>query len=139
MKIIYNKVIPFKGFAAINLFGVLFVREELREYYEGCKPEMNRLLRHEGTHTKQMEEMLYVGFFVFYFIEWLARVVYQLILDGVHAIKHPGCRVPFGRFIADANMTAYYQISFEREARVCEKSRRAFNNRKSYGWVKYIK
>lgn len=25
MKIIYNNIIPFKGFLAINLFGVLFV------------------------------------------------------------------------------------------------------------------
>lgn len=27
MKIIYNDIIPFQGFYAINLFGVLFVRE----------------------------------------------------------------------------------------------------------------
>lgn len=26
MKIVYNNIIPFKGFLAINLFGVLFVR-----------------------------------------------------------------------------------------------------------------
>ena len=28
MKIIYNNVIPFKGFTAINLFGILFARRE---------------------------------------------------------------------------------------------------------------
>jgi len=26
MKIIYNNIIPFKGFKAINLFGLIFVR-----------------------------------------------------------------------------------------------------------------
>lgn len=30
MKIIYNKFLPVKGFLAMNLFGVLFVREELK-------------------------------------------------------------------------------------------------------------
>jgi len=29
MKIIKNTLIPFKGYLAINLFGVLFVRKEL--------------------------------------------------------------------------------------------------------------
>jgi len=27
MKIIYNNIIPFKGYKGINLFGVLFVRK----------------------------------------------------------------------------------------------------------------
>lgn len=27
MKVIYNKIIPFKGYKCINLFGVLFVRK----------------------------------------------------------------------------------------------------------------
>ena len=29
MKIIYNNTIPFKGFKAMNLFGVLFVRNDI--------------------------------------------------------------------------------------------------------------
>lgn len=138
MKLIYNKVIPFKGFAAINLFGVLFVREELREYYEGSKPAMLRLLRHEDTHTQQMQEMLYIGFFAFYFIEWLVRFIYQLFKGGRLAIINPEQRKPLGKFIAEVNMAAYSRISFEREARRLEGSVREYNNRKHYGWVKYI-
>jgi hypothetical protein len=138
MKLIYNKVIPFKGFAAINLFGVLFVREELREYYEGSKPAMLRLLRHEGTHTQQMQEMLYIGFFAFYFIEWLVRFIYQLFKGGRLAIINPEQRKPLGKFIAEVNMAAYSRISFEREARRLEGSAHEYNNRKHYGWVKYI-
>lgn len=30
MKIIYNNIIPFPGFAAINLFGVIFARKKYR-------------------------------------------------------------------------------------------------------------
>ena len=43
MKIIYNNVIPFKGFKAINLFGIVFVRK-------GCK--MNNIdINHEKIHS----------------------------------------------------------------------------------------
>jgi hypothetical protein len=42
MKIIYNKVIPFKGFKAINLFGFLFARKPLSE------SDIN----HETIHTE---------------------------------------------------------------------------------------
>lgn len=138
MKLIYNKVIPFKGFAAINLFGVLFVREELREYYEGSKSAMLRLLRHEDTHTKQMKELGYIGFFILYLIEWLVRFIYQLFKGARLAIINPAQRKPLGKFIAEVNMAAYSRISFEREARRLEGSAREYNNRKHYGWVKYI-
>ena len=63
MKVIYNTLIPFKGFRAINLFGVLFVRK-------GC--ESNSVtLQHEAIHTAQMKEMLYLFFYLAYVVEWL--------------------------------------------------------------------
>ena len=45
MKIIYNNIIPFKGFKAINLFGIIFVRK-------GCK--MNNI---DINHEKEYEEL----------------------------------------------------------------------------------
>ena len=48
MKIIYNKIIPFKGFLAINLFGFLFARKKLTEVN----------INHEKIHTEQMKELL---------------------------------------------------------------------------------
>lgn len=62
MKIIYNNIIPFKGFKAINLFGILFVRN-------GCRINIYDI-NHEEIHTKQMKELLYIGFYIWYFIEW---------------------------------------------------------------------
>lgn len=47
MKIIYNNFIPFKGFLAINLFGVMFVRGTWRDLNA-------RVLNHEKIHTAQM-------------------------------------------------------------------------------------
>lgn len=68
MKIIYNKLIPFKGFRAINLFGVVFARQEA-----GKLPAS--IIRHETIHTAQMQELWYVPFYLIYFIEWLVRLL----------------------------------------------------------------
>lgn len=77
MKVIYNKLIPFKGFKCINLFGVLFVRE-------GCT--MNDVdYNHEAIHTAQMREMLYVFFYLAYFIEWVWRLI--VLRDGKKAYR----------------------------------------------------
>lgn len=67
MKVIYNNIIPFRGFTAINLFGVIFARKEY-------KPLSKRTLNHEAIHTEQMKEMLYVFFYLWYLIEWLVKL-----------------------------------------------------------------
>ena len=67
MKIIYNNSIPFTGFKAINLFGVLFVRK-------GCTMSESDI-NHEMIHTAQMKEMGYVLFYVWYLVEWLIKLV----------------------------------------------------------------
>ena len=67
MKIVYNKLIPFRGFKCINLFGVLFVRR-------GCVMS-ERDFNHEAIHTAQMKEMLYVFFYLWYLVEWLIRLL----------------------------------------------------------------
>ena len=66
MKIIRNNYIPFKGFRAINLFGILFVRGNARIN--------ERTIRHEAIHTAQMKEMLYIFFYIWYVTEWLIRL-----------------------------------------------------------------
>ena len=66
MKIIRNKYIPFKGFRAINLFGILFVRGNARIN--------EKTIRHEAIHTAQMKEMLYIFFYLWYVIEWIIRL-----------------------------------------------------------------
>lgn len=66
MKIIVNNIIPMKGFAAINLFGVLFVRQ-------GASIT-DRMIRHESIHTKQMKELLWLVFYTLYVLEWLVKL-----------------------------------------------------------------
>ena len=108
MKIIRNNLIPPKGFIAINLFGVLFVR--------GNKPLSQQTVVHEQIHTKQMQEMLYVFFFLWYVLEWLIRL---LVIRNPHK--------------------AYRAISFEQEARVYQQYPAYPYNRPHYSWTKYLK
>ena len=67
MKVVYNRVIPFKGYKCVNLFGVLFVRE-------GCTMTATDY-NHEAIHTAQMKELLYVPFYLLYVLEWLWHLV----------------------------------------------------------------
>lgn len=76
MKLIYNKIIPFKGFKAINLFGFVFVREgAIMKQYD---------INHEAIHTAQMKEMLFIPYYLWYVIEWLIRLIIYLDFDTAY-------------------------------------------------------
>lgn len=66
MKIVRNNIIPFKGFLAINLFGILFVR--------GDSYISPQVINHEKIHTAQMRELLYIPFYLWYVLEWIIRL-----------------------------------------------------------------
>ena len=52
---IKNNLIPFKGYKAINLFGVVFTRKDLTD------KEKN----HESIHSLQIVESAILGFYLF--------------------------------------------------------------------------
>lgn len=105
MFVVRNRWLPFKGFAAINLFGVLVCRKDTTL--------TDDLIRHERIHTAQMVEMLIVGFYVWYVVEWLVRV----LLPG----------------------RAYGNIAFEREAYRHMSEEDYLSRRPHYAWVRYLK
>ena len=105
MKIIRNKYIPFKRFDAMNLFGMLFCHPDTR-----LTPQ---LVNHERIHTYQMLEMLVIGFYLWYVIEWFIR----LFKRG----------------------NAYFNISFEREAYRHMHDLEYLKKRKHFAWWKYLK
>lgn len=108
MKIIRNNIIPFKGYKCVNIFGILFVRDDA---VMGIVD-----INHEDIHTAQMKEMLYVFFYLWYGIEWLARIVQY---RNTH--------------------TAYRNIGFEREAYANQVNMGYLQGRGRYAWVKYLK
>ena len=65
-EIIYNNLIPFKGFSAINLFGTIYARIE-------CKPLPERTVRHEMIHTAQANDFLlkWFAFYAVYLWYWI--------------------------------------------------------------------
>ena len=67
MKVIYNPILPFPGFTAMTLCGLILARRE-------CKPLHAVTLRHEAIHTAQMRETLYVGFYLLYLLEWIIKL-----------------------------------------------------------------
>ena len=104
--IIPNNIIPFPGFCFINLFGVLFVRRDMMERVE------EKDYNHEMIHTAQMKELLYIGFYIAYFFEWLYRLIFH-------------------------TKTAYRGISFEKEAYDNEDNLGYLSNRKHFAqWRK---
>ncbi|MBQ9637766.1 MAG: hypothetical protein IJV36_07755 [Prevotella sp.] len=104
MKIIYNRLLPFRRFDAINICGILFCRRGVNVSAE--------LLRHERIHTAQMLELLVVGFYFCYLLEWLVR------------LPLPG--------------RAYLHISFEREAYAHMHDPDYLQHRHRFAWLKYL-
>lgn len=122
MKIIYNNYLPIKGFLAINLFGILFVRNEYK-YKMNLQQYKEKVLNHESIHTEQMKDFAYIlpkclqtyiggiVFYICYVFEWLFRVLFTKDMFSHLAYKH---------------------ISFEKEAFNNESNLAYLNNRKRF-------
>lgn len=104
MKVIYNNIIPFKGFKAINICTCLFVRK-------GCYMS-EKDFNHERIHSEQMKEMLFIGFYLWYLVEWIIRL--------------------FGKG------NAYRNLSFEKEAYDNDEDLNYLATRPRFAWWKYI-
>lgn len=129
MKVVYNKIIPFKQFKCINLFGLLFVRK-------GCFMS-EKDFNHEGIHSVQILEMFFLGltvllpfvlfgminplwlfaslgtFYYWYFVEWLIEIFHY-------------------------GSTAYHTNTFEREAYSNDDNLTYLATRPRFAWWKYI-
>ena len=103
MIIIKNKIIPFGGYKVINLFGILFTKSELSQ----------KDITHETIHTKQMQELLYIFFYIWYAIEFLIR----WIANGFKWKK------------------AYRKILFEQEAYTYQDNKLYPDYRTHYNWL----
>lgn len=73
------------------------------------------VINHERIHTAQQRELLFVPFYVLYLIEWLIRLIQY---------RHW--------------KTAYYNISFEREAYTHGRNLHYIPNRKHFSWLRHL-
>ena len=71
MKIIYNKIIPFKGYKAMAIWPFIFARKKLSEID----------INHEKIHLVQQLELLIIPFYIIYFIEWIFKGYKQISFE----------------------------------------------------------
>ena len=107
MIIVKNKIIPFGSYTTINLFGILFTKSDY------LSP---MTINHERIHTKQMLELLIVGYYLWYIIEYIIV-----------------------RFCHKKQNDAYHDISFEEEAHNNDTNLHYLDNRKHFAWWKYVR
>ena len=131
MKIVYNYIIPFKGYLAMCVFPFIFVRKDARNLTV-------KDINHEKIHLRQQVEMYIVGviltlilfvcglswwslfalpiFFIWYGVEWFLR----------------WCAYGFNQ------NEAYHNISFEQEAYGNESNLDYLRTRKRFSWCYYL-
>jgi len=112
MIIVQNRFSSFllgKGYIAMCILPFLFVTQEIPIR------EMTTALNHERIHARQQIEMGWFFFFVWYFLEYLFRLL-------VYRSRHK----------------AYLNLSFEREAYFHAGNPDYCKNRALFAWLKYI-
>ena len=126
MSLIYSRLIPVKGFYAMNLFGFIVRRIK----YKG-DPVGQTTENHEGIHTCQAEDFMpnkdnkkwkqilgYLVFYLIYVLEWMIKGIISIIT---------GFKV-----------LAYRSISFEQEAQLHENNYTYQDTRAKWAWTKYV-
>lgn len=128
---IYNNIIPLKGFVALTMWPLLFIRKAAAWRYDEVAD------RHENIHGEQQKEMLVIGctmavilavcgcgwwsplalplFFYWYGIEWLIKYCYYRDTDK-----------------------AYKNGALEREAYANQNDMTYLSHRRPFAWVGYI-
>ena len=109
MKVVYNNIIPFKGFKCIALWPFIFVRKKAKDRFRDADK------RHERIHGRQQCEMLFLLFYIWYGIEYIVRLVAYM------SFKY-----------------AYYNVSFEQEAYMNQYVADYIDKRRPFAWLKFV-
>ena len=157
MRIIYNKILPFKGFGLINFIGLVFSRIPENEISRESK-------QHEQIHTEQQEELLatsavlslvfcnifaswwyLLGVIVVPFLVYFLSFLIEVCIPPYHNVKE----IFEGKTLLDKIkaiptwlkkvwMDAYYDNCFEREAFAKDNNPNYLIERKRFAWILYI-
>ena len=91
----------------VNLFGTLWVKDP--SWID------RHVVNHERIHTAQQRELLWIPFYLFYFVEWIIRLLIERNVNR-----------------------AYMNLSFEREAYAHGHDLNYLSRRKHYAWLKLL-
>lgn len=130
--VIYNNIIPFRGFRAMALFPFIFARmceKWLKDY----------VVNHEAIHLRQQREVFIVALIcdliliISFSLSWwwlLASAWVYLLLYSIFYL------IFFIRY--RENEKAYWANPFEAEARANQSDFNYLKDRKMFSWIKYI-
>lgn len=108
MFLVFTKFFVPKGFRGMTVYPFVFIRHE--------SDKKNAIfIYHEKIHLRQQLEMLILPFFIWYFLEFVVRLLQYRKFD-----------------------LAYLNISFEREAYSNEKDLDYLKSRQLFGFLKYL-
>jgi hypothetical protein len=106
--VIYSKHLKKLGLKGITLFPFILISKELKGD--------SVLLNHERIHLEQQKELLVIGFYVLYLLNFFINMI-------IYAI--PGI--------------AYRELLFEKESRAHGQDLNYISKRKRYAWLKLPK
>ena len=127
MTVIRNPLIPFPGYKAILLFGVLFAKPNAK---------LDELtVNHESIHSKQYKELLTVGLVLFIIIQLIFNPIWYVSILLFLTI---GLSLFYVLYVLEWILKGfkYHDISFEREAYIWQGYA---TNRKRFGWIRYLR
>lgn len=108
MKIIYSKHFPPRPYMAITLLKWIVVRSEAKDRFTAVA------YNHECIHYAQEKELLFVGFYILYVVDFLFTLLW---FRNWHK--------------------AYRNVSFEREAYCHQEDLNYLQHRKRFAWAKF--
>ena len=101
-----------KNTIGLTLYPFIFLK---RSYFIIHSKELDTTIRHETIHIRQQSELLIIGFYIWYTVEYIIRLLITL---------NP--------------TTAYNTISFEREAYKNETNTQYLKQRTRWAFTKYL-
>lgn len=118
MKIIENNILPPRGYKAITLGPLIFVRKGT--------VLSGRDVNHETIHWEQYKETFIIGFFLIYVIEFILK----FISPSLTIEEKKDGRSYWNR--------VYHSLSMEREAYDKQDNPDYIKSRKHFVWIGYI-
>ncbi len=125
MKIIRNKYIPFSGYKAINLFGVLFVKNNAKID--------DVTINHEAIHSRQFVELMVLFAVATVFIRWWLPLFSPLFFYAWYIVEWLVHLIRFR-----STYIAYRRISFEREAYSHDHDQDYLDKRPALNMIEYL-
>ena len=132
-KVIYNDIIPFKGFKAITLWPFIFARKKYN-------PLDNVTVNHESTHLIQQLEVIVTSLLIIAaFVLTLHLSLWWLLLSLASYYVWYCIEYVIRLFAYGRGHEAYRNIAFEQEAYLNEKDLSYLpKHRKAFAWFKYL-